>query len=339
VFVTDERVDVDVHGAAKEGIDPGPLIDHYTKRTLIGMGVSGVDLGVTDTANKSTADNVSQNLKESVKADTDWLCDQIKYYVFLDLFAESPTQLSVQRAVADVSLEFHEIDTDTQIKKQNHAMESFNNNALTHTEMRQAFKKKPMDKKAQAETHHQMHQVSLTNLEHKHALELQENAQEHEAKVAKATAKENARVAGSMKTTKVTRKFANGGSHSKEITEPASKGSAASVTNKNRPANQHGKNLDPHKAKTSQDPDLLEVIHDEFEALLSELIATDRIADWNEESFKLCVQMLPGVDEQVVSARRSLFLKTCAPAGILQNADMLSYAIDTWAEDPLAKAA
>lgn len=274
VLVTDERVQIDVHGAAKEGIDPSPLLTHYQQRVWTGLGMSGIDLGVADSGNRSTADNVSQNLKDSIKADTDECSDLVKMTIFRDMFEEAPVALSVQNAVADVRMEFHEIDVDTQIKKETHAANMFNNHGITQTEFRKRMKQKPLEKDQEKDTHFEKHVVGLEKAKGKISEKLQDKQLEVQKELAKEQMAHQAKVethkAASTKTSKVTRKFANGGSHTKETTEPTSHAAKAAATMM-QPTNQHGKNLDPHKAKSSQDPDLLKVIYDELLRLRGEV--------------------------------------------------------------------
>jgi hypothetical protein len=252
VFVTDERVDLEVNGANGQGVPPDKLLEHYKKRIYIGLGVSGIDLGEADTANRATAENVSQNLKDQVKSDLDTFVDQVRMAMLKDWFQESPTQLSVQNAVSDVKLEFHEIDIDGQIKQENHALNLWNNHLLDQDETRKRLKHKPLSKDTERGTHFYKHEVELTKIQHNQAKDL-----------AKLNNELNPPAAATGPTRKTTIKkshsrSANGGvskSHTKTVEEPAgpkaaSKGKKA-VATKSQPENQHGKNMDPHKARSS----------------------------------------------------------------------------------------
>ena len=328
VFVTDERVKVTVHGAAKEGVDPKPVLAHYKQRIFTGLGVSGLDLGETDTGNRATAENVSQNLKDSIKADLDNFSDLVIMQVFRELFQESPSQLSVQNAVADVRIEFHEIDVDTQIKKETHAANMFNNHALSQSEFRRRLKLKPLDKESNKDTHYERHVVDLENVRHRNqkdlakvqhglAMEQQESAQSHQAQVA-----------ASVKKTKVTKKHANGASHTTETHEPA-KPAQKAVAAIMQPQNQHGKNLDPHKARSSQQPDLLERIYDELLGMRAALDQEGMLAEWAEHTGSLVDDLLDG--PELLAAREALksFVR------LSDDPDVLWLNLATWAQDPI----
>jgi hypothetical protein len=318
VFVTDERVKIEVHGAAKEGIDPNPILAHYKRRIFTGMGVSPLDLGEVDTGNRATAENVSQNLKDSIKADLDWFVSQISMFFFKEWFQEARSALSVQNAVADVGLEFHEIDVDTQIKKETHAANMFNNHGIDQTEYRRRMKLKPLSKDQDKITHFGKHIVGLEKVKHGHAKELLQIQHEH-ATEQQAAASQNA---ASTKTTRITRKHANGASTTRQITEPVKK----AVANLMQPANQHGKNLDPHKARSSQDPGLLRQLYDRFLALSGALGAEDR---WDVESAAAVDVMFPGAE--MLSVRETLK----SYVRISNDADLLWANMSTWSLNPI----
>lgn len=228
MFVTDERVAVDVVGINGEAPDPEAIMTHYKSRIFTGLGVSPIDMGETDTGNRATAENVSQNLKDGVKSDLSWFCGQFKMFILKELFEESKDNLSVQNAILDVDLVFPDVDVDGHIKWQNHTTELFNNHLIDHAEARRQIQRSPMSKAQEKDTHY-----------HKHVLDLQQQGLA-------------LRNQGMIEASALRGEVAAG----KKGPSKASKGKK-SVSNKNRPANQHGKNMDPHKARSSMDPNLI----------------------------------------------------------------------------------
>lgn len=209
VFITDERVSVDVAGASGESLDPSKLLDHYKNRVFTGLGVSGIDMGEMASGNRSTAENVSQNLKDTVKADLAWFCEQVQMSIIRELFQEHQDEtLSVQNAIAEVCLEFHEIDVDGMIKMENHAMNLYNNHLITETESRRRIKSRPLSNQERRETHFEQHVLRL----------------------ARETARAKATASGK-----------------------SASGKADVPRTANAPANQHGRNTDPHKARSSSE--------------------------------------------------------------------------------------
>ena len=248
VFVTDERVVVDVVGIKGEAPDPKEIMAHYKARIFTGLGVSPIDMGETDTGNRATAENVSQNLKDSVKADLNWFCGQFKMCVMKEMFEENPTNLSVQNALLDVCIKFPDVDVDGHIKMENHVIEKFNNHLITEPEARRALQMQPMSNKEADLTHYNLH-----------ILDLQQ----------KGIALKNQGMIESM----AVRGEVAAGKASDPMKSKANKG-AKSVANKNRPANQHGRNLDPHSARSSMDPNL---IYDLLMQEMDKLTAEDKL--------------------------------------------------------------
>lgn len=229
MFVTDGRVDIDSVGARGEALDYDSIIKHYKERVFVGLGVSSVDMGEGDTANRGTAETVSQNLKDYVKADLDYFCGQVQMAIIRELFQEAPFELSVQNAVADVHLAFPEIDVDGMIKLENHVLNLFNNHLITETEARQKMHRQAFTNEQRRNTHYILHVLDLA------------------LKTAKArgdAALEVAEVSAAAK--------------AENAATPKRKVSAT----KSQPENQHGKNLDPHKARSSMDPKFFQPLYD-----------------------------------------------------------------------------
>ena len=157
VFVTDNRTEVDVVGAQGESLDPKYFLAHYKSRVFAGLGVSGVDMGEGDTSNRSTSDTVSQNLKDSVKSDLDEFCELLRLAFFKEWFAEAPYSTSLQRATAETTLQFHEIDLDSRIKEETHVTNLYNSSLITETEGRKRLKYQPMTAEQRKDTHYWLH--------------------------------------------------------------------------------------------------------------------------------------------------------------------------------------
>jgi hypothetical protein len=143
VFVTDERTTVDIVGANGQVLDFMSLIKYYRERVFAGLGMSELDMGSSTHGGSAASDNISQNLKDSIKADIEEFADQVKFYFFKEWFAEANYSLGTQAALDEIALSFHEIDLDNRIKEENHVMNMYNNQCLTFAEMRKRINLKP----------------------------------------------------------------------------------------------------------------------------------------------------------------------------------------------------
>jgi len=255
VLVTDERVDMDIQGAGGEGVDPKPMIEHYKHRIYSGLGVSPIDMGESQMATRNAADNVSQALKDQITTDLAWFAGQVKMFFLREWFEESSRSLSVQKAIEDVSLEFYEIDTEALIREQTHAVNLYNNNAITSAELRRRLKLKPFTEEQEKDIQFTRQVERLEMIRH-----------------------ELAPPGGSA-----TRPAA------KKNTQPAKSPAAKTAETIIQPENQHGKNLDPHKARSEA---LMEALYDELCLAWQELAA---LGEWTIETWREAVGDLVGI--------------------------------------------
>jgi hypothetical protein len=183
VFVTDERVKVNAVGAKGKSLDPSNLVEHFKSRVYIGLGMSGIDMGEGKDGTRATADNISQNLKDAIKADLDEFAGQIRMGMFKEWFKEANYSTSVQKGTARTRLIFHEIDLDNRIKYENHVINLFNSHLITETYARRLLKLKPIkgaEKKEldRSNLHFDLHVLRLEkeilNLQQANQLELGE---------------------------------------------------------------------------------------------------------------------------------------------------------------------
>lgn len=161
VFVSDARVEVDVVGAEGRSLETKDFLAHLKARVFTGLGVSGIDMGEGADATRATADNISQNLKDFVKADMEAFGDIMRMNFFKEWFMEANYSISVQKAVATTKLVFHEVDLDNKIKEENHYLNLYNAHLLTEPEVRKKLKKPPMTKADKKLTHYNEHVLDL----------------------------------------------------------------------------------------------------------------------------------------------------------------------------------
>lgn len=110
-------------------------LNYFKNRVYVSCGVSGVDLGETSTANKSSSDNASKHLIEEVKDYQDSFAALIEFEVIQELLLEKYDE-SVLLDQNVVVFSFNEVDLDYMMKKENHSALMYNMNTITETEMR-----------------------------------------------------------------------------------------------------------------------------------------------------------------------------------------------------------
>jgi hypothetical protein len=278
VFVTDDRVEVNNVGSEGESLKFVDFVAHLKSRVYTGLGVSAVDMGEGDTANRATADNISQVLKDSIKKDQNTFSGLVSMHMFKEFFQESTHSLSIQGAVAETQLEWHEVDTDGQIKLENHANNLYNSHLVGRNEARSMMKRKPMVKGDEQDknTHYELqvkdletHKANLARKAAKDDVDNQKALAETQIKVMKAGAeaehskaeahKKKAHSQIAVLKAKTAHAQATGGKTGTKKTTPTKK----SAQNKNTPTNQHGSNTGPTKAKSARET-VIGLIHDEL---------------------------------------------------------------------------
>jgi len=153
-WVTPERHEIKAVGAEGKALAVEKTIEHFKSRIYVGLGVSPIDLGEAGDASRSTAQTVSQNLIDNTKAYQKQFGAQFYHFIIQELLLESAfSPNTLLDKDNKVFLKFAEIDTETRIARENHYAEMFNQNAVTHGELRQALGKEPMTDEEWKDTH------------------------------------------------------------------------------------------------------------------------------------------------------------------------------------------
>lgn len=363
VFVTDDRVSVDVVGAEGRSLEFKDFMLHLKSRVFTGLGVSGIDMGEGADATRATADNISQNLKDTVKADMESFGDIIRMNFFKEWFAEANYSVSIQKAVSSTKLIFHEIDLDNLIKEQNHILNLYNAHLLTGPEARKHLKKPPMTKTDEKETHYWKHIRDLVlvtaeakaNAEVKAQEKLLPMQAEHQEKMTghKVTEmqmqhklehkKMETHVAKAEASTKLThaktKLAAVQGANPTGVVKQATP-SLKTGRNRSTPSNQHGVSRGPTKAKSSRE-EFVNLLLDELNIASIELNGSGQSHEWKSKSeaavdkaletlsIKFPENQEDSENDYTKQVRNSI---PALKAMIAQTADpeMLSCLIDAW---------
>lgn len=235
MLITSERFSMDVVQAFKESLDAIEYLKHFKTRLYTGLGVSAVDMGEGDTANRSTADNISQNLKDRVIEDQRTFASMIQHHFFIDLFMEHPEEVSALNSFDQVKLAFANVDLDNRLKLENHIIQLWNSDLIDQDEAREEIHRLPMD--PDAPTRFKLIEGPLAMI---------------------------AAVDESFSETKAAKILGIEPSQAKSAGRPPGGGASSSerkaknpVATKARPENQFGKALGPTKRKSSVEQRLL----------------------------------------------------------------------------------
>ena len=146
-LVTSERHTI-TSIAADKIIDANPYLDYFKARVFAGLGVPATLMGEGSTANRSTSDNMSTEFLDRVKAFQRILAVFIDEFIIKELLMEGGFD-PILNPDDDVDFVFKEIDYDTKIKAENHAVFQYEHNAITEDEMRSLLGREPVTERGQ----------------------------------------------------------------------------------------------------------------------------------------------------------------------------------------------
>lgn len=141
-IVTTERHEIKAI-AANQIIDAKEYLRYFWERVVMGLGVPETLLGKSNTSNRATADQLSVEMRDRIKAIQKVLATFIDKYMIDELLREGGFD-PVLNPEDDVEFTFREIDTDGLIKLQNHAVFLYEHNAITESEMRAMLGRDPI---------------------------------------------------------------------------------------------------------------------------------------------------------------------------------------------------
>lgn len=143
-IVTSYRHDITAIGAESRAIKAEGYIEHFKKRVIAGLGISSVDLGEGDTANRATSETMSGILIDEVKDFQQTIVTFFNTTVLRELLLEGDFNFDTLDEKNVVYLAFNEIDIDSKIKRENHNMLQYQGHTITETELRNTIGREPV---------------------------------------------------------------------------------------------------------------------------------------------------------------------------------------------------
>lgn len=127
------RVDVKYLGAESQALRLETYLNYFKLRVLTGLCISEIDLGAGSGVSGSTAEVVSNSLKEDVRAYQKTIENYISNYIFNEILLESPFYKNKQWIPYDerVTLNFIEPDLDKRIKIESHYLLLYQSGLIT----------------------------------------------------------------------------------------------------------------------------------------------------------------------------------------------------------------
>lgn len=124
-----------IEAVSVDAIDGKPYLDYFEQRVFTGLGMSSVDMGRGDTANRNTADAMGGIKADRVKGWQKALQMQIDKYMIDEILIEGGFDPLVNTEF-NVDFVFQEIEQEQKIARENHAILKWNSNLASFEETR-----------------------------------------------------------------------------------------------------------------------------------------------------------------------------------------------------------
>jgi len=143
-LILPDRHDVEVIGAEGKALEAKGYLQAFKERVAVGMGLSPHHLGMlSEGGNRSVTDRLDIALYDKVKHIQAYVEEAIRLFIFNPLLREGGFDPSMTPSAKNVSdrcfMRFKEIDIDTQVKKETHAIQKFSANVIDLEEIRIAL--------------------------------------------------------------------------------------------------------------------------------------------------------------------------------------------------------
>lgn len=134
IYVSDHRHKITALGSEGRALRIEGYLSYFKSRVFAGLGLSSVDMGEGDTANRSTAHSLSQSAILDVEALQKNLKTFIEFFVFSELLLEGGYDpLETENRV---EIKFGTIDRETRSKLENQTIQLFLNKLISENEAR-----------------------------------------------------------------------------------------------------------------------------------------------------------------------------------------------------------
>ena len=135
-MATSHRFTLELIGAEGKVMDIKPYIEHYRDRVLAGLRLSKLDVGEGDTANRGTANHLSQILVDSCQEFQNVISETMKTKLLDILVLEGGYHLTPEN---EVTMSWPPIDAEAARAHQNHGLNLYLSNTITRAEFRQEY--------------------------------------------------------------------------------------------------------------------------------------------------------------------------------------------------------
>lgn len=149
--VTSERHEITAVGVDDAVIDVSKYLTYFKSRVLAGLGMSPVTMGESQTANKSTAASVHQDIVATTEMFQNVIRMCIDEFMIRELLAEGGYIVDGTNTNNMVSIHFYPIDQEAEQAKENHVVQMYAQHLISESEARIEIGRDPITNKDRAD--------------------------------------------------------------------------------------------------------------------------------------------------------------------------------------------
>ena len=164
IFVSDHRHKISAIGSEGKALRINEYLEYFKKRVYAGLGVSPMDMGEGDTANRSTANTLSKIAIQDVEALQRTIKTFIETYVISELLAEGGYQDSLLDESKMVYIKFGSVDKEDKSKEENQTIQLWTNNLISEKEARKRLGERPVEEDHRQNSYFKLYQEPLALL-------------------------------------------------------------------------------------------------------------------------------------------------------------------------------
>jgi len=164
IFVSDHRHKIAAIGSEGKALKIEEYLAYFKKRVYAGLGVSPMDMGEADSANRSTANTLSKIAIQSIEALQRYIKVFIETYVISELLLEGGYGEALINPEKMVSIKFGSVDKEEKSKEENQTIQLWLNNLISEKEARKRLGEQPVSEEIRDGTNYKLYQEPLALL-------------------------------------------------------------------------------------------------------------------------------------------------------------------------------
>ena len=164
IFVSDHRHKIEAIGSEGKALKIDEYLNYFKKRVYAGLGVSAMDMGEGDSANRSTANTLSKIAIQDVEALQKAIKTFVETYVINELLLEGGYEEAIYDDSKKVSIKFGSVDKEQKSKEENQTIQLWLNKLISQAEARKRLGERPVEESFGEDTYFKLYEEKMALL-------------------------------------------------------------------------------------------------------------------------------------------------------------------------------